>query len=240
MPTLSSVLHLKSHCFVAQSCPTLCNPVHRKVTGQCRILLAGAPCLSWLDFRTKSAAIFLFSFFSPQILYKVSVLVKPNDCKSAHRAGMCGQAFDGWSWAAELWSLWVLLMPPLKGVGPVREDEDRAFSMCCKEKWQLRQGRGQRMGAALKEWEAAGLQESRPSYLAKTRGAEVRTGFWDCQGQWLDTVQKVCDFTVWEMKLESLLDTNELYFRPVGRRHHGNSFPFVENIKVCFSKDWHW
>ena len=96
------------------------------------------------------------------------------------------------------------------------------------------------MGAVHKEWEGTGLEEGRPSYLTKKKGVEVRTVFWNCQGQWLDTVQKVCDFTVWEMKLESLLNTNEIYYRPVGRRHHGNSFPYIENIQTCFSKDWHW
>ena len=30
------------------------------------------------------------------------------------------------------------------------------------------------------------------------------------------------------------LDTNEIYYRPMGRRHHGNSFPYIENIQACF------
>lgn len=29
-------------------------------------------------------------------------------------------------------------------------------------------------------------------------------------------------------------------YRPVGRRHHGNSFPYIEIFRHVFSKDWHW
>lgn len=71
-------------------------------------------------------------------------------------------------------------------------------------------------------------------------GVKVRTVCWNCQGQWLDIVQTMCSSITWEMKLESSLDTSEIYYRLVGRGHQGNSSLYIENIQVCLSKDWHW
>lgn len=87
-----------------------------------------------------------------------------------------------------------------------------------------------------KECEGASLGEGKTPYLTR-RGVEVRAVSCNCQGQRLDTVQKVYDFTAWEMQLESSLDTSKIYYRLVGRGHHGNSFLYIENIQVCFSKD---
>lgn len=94
--------------------------------------------------------------------------------------------------------------------------------------------KGPEGGAAHEEWEVPG--QGPYGILSNKKGLEVRILCWNCQGQGLDSVQKVGNCTAWKMRLESSPETSKMYCRLVGRGHHGGSFLDIENTQICYSK----
>ena len=132
--------------------------------------LAGVPYLSWLDFRTESATIFLSSFISPQKLYMVSFLVKPKWLQIIPQ-----------SWGVRIGFWWMKLSCKALITLEVA-DATSEVGGTCERRWGLdiydalwrkmtaRQGKGQRMGVVRKEWEGASLGEGKTPYLTRRKG----------------------------------------------------------------------
>lgn len=121
-----------------------------------------------------------------------------------------------WTLTEERWTWWLIC---------ARKENDNCAQEKCRERGCTGEVGSARSGAV-------------GDHIYK-KGLEIRILCWNCQGQGLNSVQKVGNCTAWKVRLVSSPDTSKMYYRLVGRGHYSDSFLHIENIQICFSKVWH-